>query len=64
MVYSHLWNCASRLSQVQHVVELSQLRPAWKWDEKVREWGVHDKLPPHKDKATAPRKQSSKKGKA
>ena len=49
---------------MQHVVELSQLRPAWKWDEKVREWGVHDKLPPHKDKATAPRKQSSKKGKA
>ena len=41
--------------QVQHVVQLDQLRPAWKWDEKSRQWSKLDKLPPPKEKGSAPR---------
>ena len=50
------------------MVPLAQLRPAWKWDEKARTWGVHERLPQHaKEKGAAPRaapSKSSKKAKA
>ena len=56
----------SKRYKVQHVVQIDKLRPAWKWDEKARTWGVHDKLPQPKEKgapARAAPKHQSKKGK-
>ena len=40
---------------VQHKVPLSQLRPAWKWEEKARQWSVHERLPAPKEKGAPPR---------
>jgi len=48
----------SKRYKVQHTVQRSQLRPAWKWDDKGRRWGVLDKLP--KEKGAAPKQSKAK----
>ena len=56
----------SKRYKVQHVVQRKDLRPAWKWDEKSRSWGTHDRLPTPKEKGAPPRaapKATSKKQK-
>lgn len=57
----------SKRYKVQHVVQRTNLRPAWRWDEKSRTWGTHDRLPNPKEKGAPPRAapgSKSKKGKA
>ena len=51
----------SKRYKVQHVVELDQLRPAWKWDDKARSWSVHERLPSVKEKAAPARSAPKKK---
>ena len=53
--------------QVQHTVTASKLRPAWKWEQSVREWAVHDRRPSPPSKAeikAAPKAKSKPSSKA
>ena len=40
--------------KVQHVVQIEKLRPAWRWDEKARQWGILERLTQGKNEKGAP----------
>ena len=54
---------AAKRYHIEHCVPISQLRPAWKWNEPQRTFTVHDKLPPPISKAeqTKPSTASTRK---
>ena len=44
----------SKRYKVQHVVQIEKLRPAWRWDEKARQWGILERLTQGKNEKGAP----------